>query len=84
MQKLGEHGAPATLPAALVANGTLANQRVVSATLGTLIGAAALAGLKSPALLIIGEVVALQSTLAWFNTAAALGGGTELPQAGVG
>ena len=85
VQKLGEHGAPATLPAALVANGTLANQRVVSATLGTLIGAAALAELKSPALLIIGEVVALQSTLAWFNTAAAaLPDGAEFSRAGVG
>ncbi len=81
VQKLGEHGAPATLPAALIANGTLPNQRVVSATLGTIIGAAALAGLESPALLIIGEVVALHSTLAWFNTAAAAADGTRVPRA---
>jgi uroporphyrin-III C-methyltransferase/precorrin-2 dehydrogenase/sirohydrochlorin ferrochelatase len=81
VQKLGEHGAPATLPAALIANGTLPNQRVVSATLGSIIGAAALAGLESPALLIIGEVVALHSTLAWFNTAAAAPDATLVPHA---
>ena len=69
VQKLAEHGAPATLPAALVAHGTLANQQVVTATLGTLVAAVGQARLESPALLIVGEVVALQSTLAWFNTA---------------
>jgi uroporphyrin-III C-methyltransferase / precorrin-2 dehydrogenase / sirohydrochlorin ferrochelatase len=61
------HGAPAGRPAALIANGTLPNQQVVTATLGTLGTAAAAASLASPALLIVGEVVGLASTLAWFN-----------------
>jgi len=66
-RKLLEHGAPTALPAALVAHGTLANQRVVTATVGSIVDAAAAAELESPALLIVGEVVALHATLAWFN-----------------
>ncbi len=69
VQKLHEHGAPTTLPAAVVAHGTLPNQRIVTATLGTIAAAAAAAGLASPALFITGDVVALQASLAWFNTA---------------
>jgi uroporphyrin-III C-methyltransferase/precorrin-2 dehydrogenase/sirohydrochlorin ferrochelatase len=69
VQKLTDHGAPGTLPAALVAHGTLPEQRVVTATLGSIAAAAARAELESPALLIIGEVVALQASLAWFNKA---------------
>jgi uroporphyrin-III C-methyltransferase / precorrin-2 dehydrogenase / sirohydrochlorin ferrochelatase len=66
--KLIEHGAPAELPAALVAQGTLPEQRVVTGTLSTLAAAAAQAHLESPALLIVGSVVALQSSLAWFSS----------------
>jgi uroporphyrin-III C-methyltransferase/precorrin-2 dehydrogenase/sirohydrochlorin ferrochelatase len=68
VQKLTDHGAPGTRPAALVAHGTLPEQRVVTATLGSIAAAAASAELESPALLIIGDVVALQPTLAWFRT----------------
>jgi uroporphyrin-III C-methyltransferase/precorrin-2 dehydrogenase/sirohydrochlorin ferrochelatase len=65
--KLMDHGAPGSRPAAIVAQGTLSNQRVVSATLGSIQGAAAAAGLEAPALLIVGDVVALQGSLGWFN-----------------
>jgi uroporphyrin-III C-methyltransferase/precorrin-2 dehydrogenase/sirohydrochlorin ferrochelatase len=65
--KLLEHGAPAARPAAIVAHGTLPTQRVIAATLGTIVAAAAPAPLDSPALLIVGEVVALSTTLAWFS-----------------
>jgi len=68
VQKLTDHGAPGSLPTALVAHGTLPQQRVVTATLGSIVSAAATAEVESPALLIIGEVVALQPTLAWFRT----------------
>ncbi|MDO9072993.1 MAG: uroporphyrinogen-III C-methyltransferase [Rubrivivax sp.] len=69
--RLAEHGLPATWPAAVVAHGTLAEQQVVCATLGTLAEAVAHAGLQSPALTIVGEVVKLRDELAWFAGAAA-------------
>jgi uroporphyrin-III C-methyltransferase/precorrin-2 dehydrogenase/sirohydrochlorin ferrochelatase len=69
VERLLAHGAPATRPAGIIAQGTTANQRVITATLGTLRGVASEANLESPALLIVGDVVALHSTLAWFGTA---------------
>jgi uroporphyrin-III C-methyltransferase/precorrin-2 dehydrogenase/sirohydrochlorin ferrochelatase len=69
--KLLEHGAAASRPAGVIAQGTTANQRVITATLGTIGKTAAEAALESPALLIVGDVVALHSALAWFNTGAA-------------
>jgi uroporphyrin-III C-methyltransferase/precorrin-2 dehydrogenase/sirohydrochlorin ferrochelatase len=71
-QKLLEHGAPGSRPAAVIAQGTTANQRVVTATLATIQDAATAAKLDSPALLIVGDVVALQSSLAWFNAGTAV------------
>jgi uroporphyrin-III C-methyltransferase / precorrin-2 dehydrogenase / sirohydrochlorin ferrochelatase len=69
-EKLMEHGAAASLPAAIVAQGTLQNQRVIAATLAAIGDAASRANLESPALLIVGEVVSLHASLAWFNTEA--------------
>jgi uroporphyrin-III C-methyltransferase / precorrin-2 dehydrogenase / sirohydrochlorin ferrochelatase len=69
VSRLLEHGAPASRPAAIVAQGTTANQRVLTATLATIRDMAAAADLEPPALLVVGEVVALQSTLAWFSAA---------------
>jgi uroporphyrin-III C-methyltransferase / precorrin-2 dehydrogenase / sirohydrochlorin ferrochelatase len=70
--RLVQHGAPEALPAALIAQGTLENQRVITGTLATIAAAAARAGLESPALLVVGEVVSLHDSLAWFNTGAPL------------
>ena len=64
--QLIQHGLPDSWPAAVVAQGTLAAQRVVCATLGTLADAVASAGLQSPCLTIVGEVVRLRDELAWF------------------
>jgi uroporphyrin-III C-methyltransferase / precorrin-2 dehydrogenase / sirohydrochlorin ferrochelatase len=66
------HGAPETLPAALIAHGTLENQRVITGTLATIAETAIRAKLQSPALLVVGEVVSLHDSLAWFNPAAQL------------
>jgi uroporphyrin-III C-methyltransferase/precorrin-2 dehydrogenase/sirohydrochlorin ferrochelatase len=68
--KLLEHGAAATRPAGIIAQATTAKQRVITATLATIQGASSEAKLESPALLVVGDVVALHSTLAWFDTAA--------------
>ncbi len=70
--KLREHGAPAARPAGIVAQGTMPNQRVVTATLADILDVAAQANLESPALLVVGDVVALQPSLAWFNVDASL------------
>ena len=70
--KLLEHGAAASRPAGIIAQGTTANQRVVTATLGTIRKLSIEANLQSPALLIVGDVVALHSALAWFNAGAAV------------
>lgn len=64
------HGLPPTHPAGVVERGTLPGQRVVAATLADLPQRVAAAGLKSPCLTIVGEVVGLHETLAWFGQAA--------------
>jgi uroporphyrin-III C-methyltransferase/precorrin-2 dehydrogenase/sirohydrochlorin ferrochelatase len=70
--QLQAHGAAGSLPAAVVAQGTLQEQRVVTGTLATIAAAAAASNIQSPALLIVGEVVSLHASLAWFNSAAPL------------
>lgn len=64
--RLIAHGQSAGLPAAAVMNGTQADQKVITATLQTLADRVAAAELKSPCLIIIGEVVKLREKLAWF------------------
>jgi uroporphyrin-III C-methyltransferase/precorrin-2 dehydrogenase/sirohydrochlorin ferrochelatase len=68
VEKLLQHGALGERPAGIIAQGTTANQRVITATLATIRGVSSAASLESPALLVVGDVVALHSTLAWFNT----------------
>jgi uroporphyrin-III C-methyltransferase len=65
--QLIEHGLPADWPAAVVAQGSLASQRVVCATLATLAAEVEREGLRSPCLTIVGEVVRLRDELAWFG-----------------
>jgi len=61
-----ENGAAPSLPAALVENGTRPDQQVLTGTLETIAGQASAAGVKGPAILIIGSVVALRERLAWY------------------
>ncbi|HMK70147.1 MAG TPA: siroheme synthase CysG [Xanthobacteraceae bacterium] len=61
-----ENGASPAAPVALIENGTRPNQRVLSGTLGTIAETAAKAGVKGPAILIIGSVVRLRERLDWF------------------
>ncbi|MDP9008905.1 MAG: siroheme synthase CysG [Pseudomonadota bacterium] len=70
--KLVAHGAAAALPAAIIAQGTLPDQRVITGTLATIADAAAASNVQSPALLVVGEVVSLHGSLAWLNSAAPL------------
>ena len=66
-QQLIAHGLAPEWPAAMVEQGTLAAQRVVCATLGTLAAEVEREGLRSPCLTIVGEVVRLHRDLAWFE-----------------
>jgi siroheme synthase len=57
------HDKPPLTPAAVIENGTRENERVLIGTLSDIAEVAAAAGLRSPATLVIGEVVRLRSSL---------------------
>ncbi|ATC85036.1 siroheme synthase CysG [Pseudoalteromonas arctica] len=65
--ELLKHGRKADTPVAIIENGTRKNQRVVIGQLGELADLIQRNSIISPALLIIGEVAALHSQLAWFG-----------------
>lgn len=65
-----EAGRSHETPIALIAQGTLPIQKVVTGTLADIQEKAST--LKPPAIIIVGEVVNLQSMLAWFEPATAL------------
>jgi uroporphyrin-III C-methyltransferase/precorrin-2 dehydrogenase/sirohydrochlorin ferrochelatase len=66
-RELIAHGMAAGLPAALVEQGTTDKQRVLIGNLETLPAIVASQEAHAPTLLIIGEVVSLHDTLAWFG-----------------
>lgn len=66
-QRLLAHGRAASTPIALVENGSRPEQRVVIGTLANLAECATQYEVRSPALLIVGEVAALATSLAWFG-----------------
>ena len=69
MAEFVRRGVCPDLPAAVVDNGTRASQRVVTGTVATLAGKASAAGLRGPAIIIVGSVVTLHSKLDWFGAA---------------
>ncbi len=66
-EKLIAYGVSASMPAAVVQQGTTQKQKVVAATLADLAEKVNAAEMKPPCLTIIGEVVKLRETLNWFN-----------------
>ena len=64
-ENLIRHGMPADMPVALVENGTSVKQRVVNGELNQLGELAT--QVESPALIIVGRVVALRDKLNWFS-----------------
>jgi uroporphyrin-III C-methyltransferase len=60
-ERLIEHGRPASTPAAVVSAGTTDHERVVTAPLGAIARAAE--DMPTPALVVVGEVVALRASL---------------------
>mgnify|MGYP000890035034 CR=1 FL=1 len=67
-QQLIEHGLPNAMPAAIIQQGTMQQQKIVTGTLQTLSELAEVACLKPPTLIIVGDVVKLHHHLAWFES----------------
>ncbi|MDC8744638.1 uroporphyrinogen-III C-methyltransferase [Xanthomonas campestris] len=68
-QRLLQAGRAADTPFALVENGSRPEQRVVTGPLSQLAATARLHAVRSPALLILGDVAALSQSLHWFGAA---------------
>lgn len=66
-RELIANGRPADTPAAVIRWGTKPEQRVLMTTVGTAAEDVAKAGLKPPAIFIVGEVVKLREKLQWFD-----------------
>ncbi len=73
-EELIRHNLSPGTPAAIVQQGTLPSQKVVTGTLATLPQLAEAAKLKAPTLIIVGHVVTLRDKLKWFE-------GTQEPAA---
>ncbi len=66
-RQLMAHGAAPDLPIAVVQDGSIATQKVVTGTLSNIPERVTREGLRSPCLTIIGDVVKLHDSLAWFK-----------------
>jgi uroporphyrin-III C-methyltransferase/precorrin-2 dehydrogenase/sirohydrochlorin ferrochelatase len=66
-QELIANGRAPETPIALVQQGTTKHQKVVTATLATMVERIKDEGIQAPTLIIVGEVVKLRETLAWFD-----------------
>ena len=66
-QRLLHGGLHPDTPAAVIQQGTVAQQRVITDTLANIAERAKAARIKSPAVVVIGAVVALSDPLAWFE-----------------
>jgi uroporphyrin-III C-methyltransferase len=78
-EQLLQAGRAAETPAAAIQWGSTDQQQVVRATLATLAYAIDVAGVESPATIVIGEVAALHDQLAWFQPEAIQTLATETP-----
>lgn len=76
-----EGGRPASTPAAAVQWGARPEQRVLTATLGDIAARVTAEGLTDPAVLFVGEVVALREKLRWFDKQALFGRRILVPRA---
>lgn len=67
VEQLTKNGKSNNTPVALIRWGTRPEQQVVVGTLETIVEDVAKAGLTSPAIIIVGEVVTMRNTLSWFE-----------------
>ena len=66
--KLIEHGMAGDTPAACIQWGTTPRQRTIVGTVADIADRAASEGIGTPAMTIVGRVVALRNTIRWFDT----------------
>jgi len=67
VERLTAAGMPADTPAAVVSMGTYPKQQTVTGTLGTIVDLAVAAGVRRPAVTVVGRVVSLRPRAAWFE-----------------
>lgn len=72
-QRLVAAGRPAQTPVAVIRWGTTAHQQTVVGTLASIDARAREAGIKAPAIIVVGAVVALRDTLRWYEERPLLG-----------
>ncbi len=73
VERLTANGRDSATPVALVRWGTTARQQTVSGTLADIVEKVAAAGLKAPAIIVVGEVVGLRESMKWFEHRPLLG-----------
>lgn len=67
VMRLHQQGMDGTTPVALVRWGTTPRQQAVTGTLATIIDNVRAAGLTSPCIIVVGEVVGLREKMQWFE-----------------
>jgi uroporphyrinogen III methyltransferase / synthase len=72
-QKLIANGRPPETPVALISWGTTPGQQTVAGSLDNIAERVKKAGLKAPAIIVVGEVVQLRENLKWFENRPLLG-----------
>jgi uroporphyrinogen III methyltransferase/synthase len=73
VESLVAHGKSPDTPVALIRWGTTSRQKTVTGTLATIVDKALAAGLKAPAIIVVGDVVDLRQSLKWFENRPLLG-----------
>jgi uroporphyrinogen III methyltransferase / synthase len=73
VSRLTENGMDIKTPVALIRWGTTSRQETVSGTLATIVEDVERAGLKAPAIIVVGNVVTLKNRLKWFEKRPLLG-----------
>jgi uroporphyrinogen III methyltransferase/synthase len=66
-ETLMKFGRSPQTPVAVIERGTVAGQRTLTANLATIAGRATEEGIKPPAIIVVGEVVALRHELNWYE-----------------
>lgn len=67
-RRLMDHGRPPDTPVALVRWGTTPSQQTVTGTLETIAEDVKAAGLTSPSVIVVGDVVTLRESMKWFES----------------